>query len=66
MRRLSLRLARTKDAPAEAERACCDRDTETEDRAVLKSVWSDGWQPSRFSMASIPDINQRDEDIISS
>ena len=52
--------------PAVEEQACWDNVAEAEAKAVLKSIWSAGWKPSRFSIANIPDISQRDLEVISS
>ena len=64
--RLFLRLALTNVEPAAAVRACRDKAAETEDRAELKRAGSEGWNPSLFNMARMPDISQRDEDVTSS
>ena len=65
-KRFSLLLERKKVEPAAAERACRDIAADTEDRAALNKVGSEGWKLSRFSIARIPDISQRDEEVISS
>ena len=64
--RLSLRLALTNVEPAAAVRAWRDKAAETEDRAELKRAGSEGWNPSLFNMARMPDISPRDEDVTSS
>ena len=65
-RRESRRLARINVEQEAEERACCDKVAEAEDKAALKSAGSEGWKPSRFSIASIPDNSQRDLEVISS
>ena len=63
-RRESRRFARINVEQEAEERACCDKVAEA--KAALKSAGSVGWKPSCFSIASIPDYNQRDLEVISS
>ena len=63
---ISRRLARRKMEPTEAVRAARDRAADTDDKAELKRAGSEGWNPSVFNVARIPDMSQRVDEVTSS